>query len=180
MTLPNFGTTETFDDHAEKKREAEPGPWQNEPDKAVWTDEETGLPCMIVRGPMGALCGYVGVYPGHPWHRVRYNRAPGEHVDGERWEPGDFGRYDERPEGNIEVHGGLTYSEECGGRICHIAKPGEPEPWWFGFDCAHTGDLCPYDNRGLWGSHGFYCGLRYVVQQVQSMARQLAAVGAGR
>ena len=33
------------------------GPWQDEPDKIQWQDEETGLPCLIVRGHMGFLCG---------------------------------------------------------------------------------------------------------------------------
>ena len=42
-----------------------PGPWQNEPDKRQWQDEATGLPCLIVRNSMGALCGYVGVSEGH-------------------------------------------------------------------------------------------------------------------
>jgi hypothetical protein len=25
------------------------GPWQHEPDKMQWTDDDTGLPCLIVR-----------------------------------------------------------------------------------------------------------------------------------
>lgn len=37
------------------------GPWQSEPDKKQWQDPETGLPCLIVRGPPGALCGYGGL-----------------------------------------------------------------------------------------------------------------------
>lgn len=37
------------------------GVWDSEPDKIQWQDAETGLPCLIVRGPVGALCGYVGV-----------------------------------------------------------------------------------------------------------------------
>jgi hypothetical protein len=42
------------------------GEWDDEPDKMQWQDEATGLPCLIVRGPVGALCGYVGVPEGHP------------------------------------------------------------------------------------------------------------------
>jgi len=42
------------------------GPWVEEPDKMQWQDERTRLPCLIVRGPSGALCGYVGVSEGHP------------------------------------------------------------------------------------------------------------------
>lgn len=44
------------------------GAWVDEPDKAQWQDETTGLPCLLVRNPGGALCGYVGVYPTHPYH----------------------------------------------------------------------------------------------------------------
>lgn len=50
------------------------GPWQDEPDKVQWQDEETGYPCLIVRNPhMGFLCGYVGVPPGHPAHGLSYD-----------------------------------------------------------------------------------------------------------
>lgn len=137
------------------------GAWDDEPDKIQWQDEATGLPCLIVRGPSGALCGYVGVAPGHPWHGKDYD---------------DCG---------VDVHGGLTFASKCAeinpekwekwcerqnGRraeakkypigdaatdlkeydrlnvlkdyeawavwsasrhICHVASPGEPDPVWW-------------------------------------------------
>jgi hypothetical protein len=148
------------------------GPWQDEPDKKQWRDAATGLPCLIVRGPVGALCGYVGVTADHPLHGKSY-----EDVD-------------------VEVHGGLTYAEPCAphGRedwerfrakrakaeaearrhpqgdaarflaanadcfddyeawvaqeqasaVCHLPAPGEPDSvFWFGFDCAHAFDRSP-------------------------------------
>lgn len=101
------------------------GPWDNEPDKAQWEDEATGLPCLIVRGPVGALCGYVGVGRKHP----KYGR--------------DYSEVD------AEVHGGLTFADGCQKAdpehgICHIVAPGEEDDvWWFGFDCAHAWDLAP-------------------------------------
>lgn len=50
------------------------GQWDNEPDKKQWVDEETGLPCLIVRSHgTGALCGYVGVDKSHPAYRLNYN-----------------------------------------------------------------------------------------------------------
>jgi hypothetical protein len=104
------------------------GPWQNEPDKKQWVDEETGLPCLIVRNGHGALCGYVGVPNGHPWYGVSYDDV---RVEGDEWP---------------EVHGGLTFSDKCqeGGKICHKVEPGEPDDvWWLGFDCAHSGDMWP-------------------------------------
>lgn len=33
------------------------GPWQHEPDKMQYEDPDTGLPCLIVRNAVGALCG---------------------------------------------------------------------------------------------------------------------------
>jgi len=66
------------------------GEWDDEPDKMQWQDEATGLPCLIVRGPSGALCGYVGVAEGHPMFRTHYDAAP-----------------------IADVHGGLTFSDFC-------------------------------------------------------------------
>src|SRR4051812_44340660 len=98
-----------------------PGDWQDEPDKVQWQDEATGLPCLIVRGPSGALCGYVGVAEGHPLFAKEYSSA------------------------DVEVHGGLTFADFCqqttneARHVCHVPAPGEPDHvWWFGFDCAHS------------------------------------------
>lgn len=79
------------------------GPWDDEPDKVQWQDEATGLPCLIVRSPVGALCGYVGVPPDHPWHGKEYD--------------------DEALIG-VEVHGGLSFAAFCqpgpeNQSICH-------------------------------------------------------------
>lgn len=143
------------------------GPWQSEPDKLQWQDEATGLPCLIVRGPVGALCGYVGVPTEHPAHGLSYygmpdaefcaySKAMNEKMRS-AFKPyeGDAERRDwpERPAlvpdvgeaiAGIKVHGGLTYSAACGDEICHVPGEGEPDNvWWFGFDCAHGFDLCP-------------------------------------
>lgn len=100
-----------------------PGPWQEEPDKIQWTDQRTGLPCLVVRSEtLGNWCGYVGVPEGHPLHGKHY--------------------YHHRLRG-INVHGGLTFSNTCGGKICHVREDGDPEVWWFGFDCAHWMDFSP-------------------------------------
>lgn len=142
------------------------GPWDGEPDKLEWRDEATGMPCLIVRSSLGALCGYVGVPPGHPDHGKHY-----DNVD------------------STEVHGGLTYANRCqeGGKICHIAKPGEPEDvWWFGFDTAHLGDLVPgmvaaYAKSGMdymKSHHGDeYRNLEYVKGEVTRLALQLDKIG---
>jgi hypothetical protein len=75
---------------------------------------------MINRGPSGALCGYVGVPPTHPYHGMGYDDI------------------------DIDVHGGLTYHGPCRGEICHVPEEGrEHDIWWFGFDCAHFNDVTP-------------------------------------
>ena len=144
-----------------------PGPWNDEPDKEQFADEATGLPCLIKRNRGGALCGYVGVPEGHPWHGKDYDDI----------------------EPCPDVHGGLTYADSCqegpeGETICHVAAPGEPEPlWWLGFDCAHAFDLSPaldslLDRRARGWSYGdlgeTYRSVAYVKAECASLARQAA------
>lgn len=151
------------------------GPWDDEPDKVQWRDEATGLPCLIHRSPLGFLCGYVGVAPGHRWHGVDY--CDGRLV-------------------RIRVHGGLTYSASCQHGdgpetgICHVPEPGEPDDvWWFGFDCGHYGDFTDMsDQVSAWrlsllatrspldtGSPGgIYRDVAYVKAECAALAAQLA------
>jgi hypothetical protein len=105
------------------------GPWTTEPDKAHWVDPTTGLDCLIVRAHHGALCGYVGVPPGHPLYEV--------------------GPWDPRPQ-SLAVHGGINFGSHCqegaedGPGVCHVPEAGRPaDVWWLGFDCAHMMDLAP-------------------------------------
>lgn len=126
-----------------------PGPWDGEPDKRQWIDEATGLPCLIVRNHMGALCGYVGVSAGHPWFEKPYQAV----------------------DNHVRVHGGLTYSNHCQEGICHVVEDGEDDNvWWIGFDCAHAGDL--------WPGHGLgeiYRDMAYVTAECASLAQQAKA-----
>ena len=104
------------------KSEWGPGPWLDEADDGQWVDPKTDLDCMIHRNHGGALCGYVGVGRDHPLY--------GKHYD----------------DVQLEVHGGLTYSQACveGGVICHVPEPGrDHDIWWFGFDTAHWNDYAP-------------------------------------
>lgn len=129
------------------------GEWDNESDKLHFVDKATDIDCLIVRGPVGALCGYVAVEPNHPAYLANYNRV------------------------QVDVHGGLTYASLCAedGKICHVPRLGRPhDVYWLGFDCAHRGDLSPsYESRFI-GLHGSYRNLHYVINEVQSLARQLA------
>lgn len=199
------------------------GEWDDEPDKVQWRDDATGLPCLIVRGPHGAFCGYVGVSDRHPWHGKGYGSCVAPSCT-DRTE--ERGWCDHTPESMLKTHGGITFASGChhGTRegwektvaalpkweaesrqfprgdaarrlkinlpfkdnfdgwmerqqavgICHIPAPGEPDNvWWFGFDCAHSGDLAPaYDS--LNGYDSSYCDLEYVRREVTSLAAQLS------
>lgn len=162
------------------------GPWRDEPDKMQWPDPATGLPCLIVRGPSGALCGYVGVPDTHPWHGKGYDEKVGACTD-ECTVTEDYeSHYSHSVGGRIDVHGGLTFANACAHtddeskHICHVPSPGEPDNvWWFGFDCAHSGDLCPKyanDDRMSCFSSGYdsYKDVDYVRHEVTKLARQLA------
>lgn len=103
------------------------GPWSEEPDRVEWRDGPTGLPCLARRHDrFGHWCGYVGVGPDHPLFESGEDEV-------------------------LPAHGGVTYTGHCEDderplreRVCHLAEPGEPDQlWWFGFDCAHAGDLSP-------------------------------------
>lgn len=186
--------TYTFIDKSEWPR----GEWDSEPDKMQFTTA-AGLPALIVRGPVGALCGYVGVDEKHTLHGVSYSEDSsvlGEAFDRRMEQPiGEHpafgvmiaaalgGELKRSPEAVFIVHGGLTFSdfghpgaEENG--ICHIPdiSAGEPERvWWFGFDCSHCDDLAPEMYRySAYRAYGTYRNVAYVREQVESLASQLA------
>lgn len=147
-----------------------PGAWQKEPDKLQWQDKATGLPCLIVRNRMGALCGYVGVAKGHPDYRKDYHSI------------------------RVNVHReGLSFSGFCQSSpdesrgVCHVPDPGEPDHvWWLGFDCGLRHDLAPaltaYFKRTApelvgnpLSNGGTYRNLAYARKEVRSLAAQLKA-----
>jgi hypothetical protein len=136
------------------------GEWDGEPDKVVWKDEATGLPCIAKRNHMGAWCGYVGVSEGHIAFEKPYDRV------------------------DVSVHGGLTYADHCqqgpeSETICHVPEPGEPNHvWWLGFDCSHSQDTSPgFLARGLGRWPGaWYKTLQYVQRECAQLAAQLAAL----
>lgn len=122
------------------------GPWQTEVDDDKW--EYSGMNCRIRRGPLGALCGYVGVPASHPWFGKDYSD---DGVD-------------------AYVHGGLTFAEKI--------KDDTEGLWWFGFDCAHQGDLVPAMNEFSLGhrANDIYRGIWFVHNETNALAEQIAAV----
>lgn len=160
---------QTLEYHTVDKSTWGAGPWQNEPDKMQFSDPVTGLPCLIVRNPGGALCGYVGVPTDHPYY-------------GKKWS--DVG---------ANVHGGITFAAMCqpgaeDHAICHIPGPDESDQvWWLGFDCAHHMDFCP-GYAAQYGALGIKCfakydgeeyrDINYVKGQIYSLAQQLSDIEA--
>ncbi len=132
------------------------GEWNNEPDKVQWIDEKTGLDCLAVRQSWsGHWCGYVAVDSSHELYEKDYDLC------------------------DVEVHGGLTFDGHCQNQddesvgICHVTQDGRPDNvWWFGFDCAHSGDFLPHSDN-LHGEYTSYKNLKYVKKQCESLAAQL-------
>lgn len=142
-----------------------PGEWQTEPDRIEWRYK--GFPLLMVRNTRvtGSWCGYVGVPSSHPFYKTNYNEI-----------------------GNVDVHGGLTYSDKCRADICHEPKKGESDDiWWLGFDCSHCDDISPKMGAtmeflrkqmgqtmpSILGSYGKYRNVKYVKKECQRLADQL-------
>ncbi len=82
----------------------------------------------------GYGCGYIGLPDGHPWHGKHYDTL---HV-----------------EYNIDVHGGLTYSEN------HPPGGNYDGLWWIGFDTAH------------WNDNPTNCDEKYCLHQIERLKKQ--------
>jgi hypothetical protein len=144
------------------------GPWHAEPDRVQWTDEGTGLPCLITRNPdWGNLCGYVAVRPGHPWHGADRDQVP------------------------MMVPGEITWAAEVPPELkpadippCDLA-----DPWWLGFDAGHAWETCPGDSVMLrspaypggdpwptFADGAEYRDFDYMVLACKVLAAQLAAM----
>lgn len=141
------------------------GPWDREPEDKI-EFRHAGMPCMLVRGPAGAWCGYVGVPAGHPLY-------------GHGWSHDGVSE--------LSVHGGITYAERCqaDGPICHAPPPGEPDDvWWLGFDCNHAGDVAPKNEREWrdmgkptgWGTIMEYRSSDYARRETERLADQIAGL----
>jgi len=118
----------------------------------VWTHRD--LTCIISRyRPLGHLCGYVGVDK----NSVFYKQDCFRNYDLFR---------------NIEVHGGLTFSDffEPDNEFCAIVPP---DLWFIGFDCAHYGDYSCGLSLGIEEPRA-YRDIEYVIAETESLAEQLA------
>lgn len=129
------------------------GAWMTEPDKRQWLDPVSGFACLILRGELGHLCGYVGVPPTHAGYELHYDGITKPEADAQRaaysantrawakagfpdllkWmgehplpaRPGPMPGIGERLE-SVSVHGGLTY---CGPARTHDFDRDRWEKW---------------------------------------------------
>ncbi len=159
-------------------------PWETEPDELDF--EAFGLPCALRRGPVKAWCGYVGIPTKHPLHGLGYSspiQAPksllNRVIDKTRISAIAILCTDsEALKRNIvslelcfDVHGGLTWASDHAGGPSHKDKG----YWWFGFDCAHAGDLSPSMDASKFGQEDYiYRDLAYAKEECRDLARQLA------
>lgn len=155
------------------------GPWTDEPDEETF--EHAGLACRIIRhSRSGHLCGYVRVPEDHPLYGKGYSDVVPDSIResaqaalhsplGKRGIISAFTCDPEAPRIDIlfDVHGSLTFSDELHGVEGH----------WFGFDCAHAGDLQP-GYKYSFEDDCEYRDIEYVRAECRSLAEQLAAVAA--
>lgn len=176
------------------KRDWAPGPWQDEPDRLFWKDEETGYECLAYRSSVsGSLCGYVGVKRRHPAWKIHYTGCSAEaykkyhesyrrwvHLHG--WKSLDAEKMPATPKTikgigeailELDVHGGLTFSD-------FMANRGRDSVWHFGFDTGHAFDFMPAMDALLRkiGSNlpqrdEEYRDLKYVRGEVSRLAQQI-------
>jgi hypothetical protein len=96
------------------------------------------IECLIRRNHTLALCGYVVITSDNKLYGLDYDSIHSKI--------------------NIDVHGGLTYSDE-----------GE-DGWVIGFDCAHAGDLCP----AFQYFDGIYRTKEYVISECEKLAEDVS------
>ncbi len=101
----------------------------------------SGLECAIARGYV-AYCAYVKVPKGHP-------------LDG---------KYYTHVEGDIQVHGGLTFG-------CKAKEGGT----WFGWDYGHAFDMWVFNNSDIFSQHnGRLWTLEEIIDETELTAKNLA------
>lgn len=156
-----------------------------------WDWQYLNFKCRIKRNHSMALCGYVGVEK----RNILFGRGMNDRLEvGDVKEvldvpvhdtPDIFGMlheaFGDHEEGTVPVnmlfsaHGGINFSQ---------TMRDDEDTWWFGFDCAHAGDLSPMFVMGempVFMKGRFvdfhlkytYRDFEYVKAEVQNLAEQL-------
>jgi len=108
-----------------------------------------------IKGNHAWRCGYVGVPEGHSLYDTDYNKLD-----------------------NIEVHGGLTFSNY---NQRYDEAAGVQKYWYLGFDCAHSNDVLDTDTKVKYNvkdynyhvDYPITCDLDYVKCEVKYLAKQI-------
>lgn len=131
-------------------------------------------------------CGYVSIGRDHPFFGIDYDTPIKEFA--EQAKKVEIGKkssfvvfsamsdeYEVNPSPSvlIDVHGGLTFASN-GSKDYPIES--SEDDWWFGFDCAHAGDLTMRDGSSQFAERGdVFRDVDYVREECFSMSAQLAA-----
>lgn len=143
-------------------------PWDIEGDEKLFLSRRGGLQCVILRHyELRHLCGYVGVKRTHPYAGLDLNA-------------------DEV--GGLAVHGGVTWSKTKlpDALALHLNDQFERSVgWWFGFACAHAGDMTPGLDSKIRDRlprflRGAYRTMDYVQNECERLAFQLDRVARGK
>lgn len=139
-----------------------------------WTTE-AGFRAVVIMVRDSHRCGYVGVPASHPLFGADYSQPHPALTPPAESEPigkrsmiavfcaaGDGNRLS-APDLAFDVHGSVTYSGKS------ERYPVPSDLWWFGFDCAHSGDC----SQG--GSDGVLRSLDYCISECESLASQIVA-----
>ena len=132
-------------------------------------------------------CGYVAVPKSHPLYGIAYSQPAPPPITMDYLKDQPIGKRgiidlmcnamktDERPDVGFlfDVHGGITYSGSGNRDYPAIGA----DLWWFGYDCAHAGDLqrgemAQYAKPGAAWRDETYCEA-----ECESLAEQLKSVG---
>ena len=153
----------------------------------VWS-HNSNVCVVLMNHSSGCRCGYVGIPIKHHLFGKDYNQdckylqelreALTHETIGKRgiisvicWDGKGVS-----PEILFDVHGGLTYSGEAGEYPIEMK-----DVWWFGFDCAHSGDRHEIDQIFPESSREFYTNFSgdivrsfdYCVSECESLSNQL-------
>jgi hypothetical protein len=127
-----------------------PGPWDGEPDEAVWRSVN-GLGCLAKRSPdIGCWCGYVEVPSDHPWFGLDGDALP-----------------------YIDVHGGVTFTGSFAETWWIGFDCGHYDDVMPGIDALLV-KIGARELTGLEGVFGSYKPLAYVHGMCALLARQIA------
>lgn len=175
------------------------GAWDGEPDFAQWRDTESGYLCRVSRNGFGGVwCGYVGLTAEHPLYRVSYSQ-PAQCLTGlldamkerpMRENAGVslmlglmMGKVEPIAAHVLDVHGDVTFAGEHTkfDKDHPTLGGGEALPdglWWIGFDCGHSGDLCPAHGGIIREvlAGGVYRTMDWVMIETERLAIQLRKV----